>query len=185
MQLDFFSLPPTPAVLPLRRTTLPDLNAMISKIGTPQEWNARTLGHVLGLWHQVYQEFISVLDEPIDYAKQWSKPGGKFFQQASYQARQHYNREFEMLTQARHELKRVSYRLYELRMDNLFAKANESILSQGLDELELEGADELVNEVFQRPVKGYLNLDKRLPDLLADLMDEYLNLPELSNHENN
>lgn len=179
MQLDFFAPPPPSASLPLRVASLPDIGELIGKIGDDQQWNARTLSEVLGLWVALYDEFVSVLDEPINYARQWIKPGGTFFAEASPQARKHYKQEFDALSDARKLFKSVSYELYVERMETLFAQAKKPFAEQGASEDELEYVDEFFNEVFQRP--GPHDLDKRLPQLLSDLLHEYLNRPAPEN----
>jgi hypothetical protein len=174
MQLDFFAPPPPSASLPLRITALPDIGKLIEKVGDNTQWNERTLSEMLGLWVELYDEFVSVLDEPVNYASQWIKPGGTYFAEASPQARKHYQREFDTLSDGRKLFKSVSYELYIERMETLFAQAKKPFTEQEAHDDELEYVDEFFNEVFQHP--GQHDLGKRLPQLLNDLLNEYLDM---------
>ena len=174
MQLDLFAPLPTVDLAPLLVTELPDVGALIARIGTDEDWSDRTLSDVLELWYCLYDEYVTVLLEPRKQAEEWFKQNGLHYASASLSIRQHYKREHTALTDAKNLFDSILHGVYCQRMEALFAGARQKLIDQGLAEEAIDGCEEFFNDVFQRP--AYADLGKRLPQLMNDLVAEFAKL---------
>lgn len=170
MQLDIFQ------TAELRGAKVPALSAAAAQVGTPAEWAKLTLSDVLVLWEQLYSDFVGVLDGPINEAKNFGKEASH--QQAQGDggpvARKFYQREFERLVKAQHQLRAAVENRFSDNLLVAIEQAKAVLVAEGLSEEEAEDSHEFFNEVIQRP--GPEDLGKLLPVLMQDLAAEYLRL---------
>jgi hypothetical protein len=165
MQLDMFS-----AAVDLRQTKLPELGEALARVGVVEDWATLTLGEVLELWYKLYEDFVAVLNEPIEHARGLSKDTPD----ADRQARKFYQREYERLVQGQNRLHGAVASQYSDNLEEAFEVGKAILRQEGLSEEEAEDSGEFFNGIIQHPDSA--DLVKPLPTLMRDLAHEYLRL---------
>jgi hypothetical protein len=174
MQLDFFAAVPE-QTLDLRTTRLPELSEAAARVGTPEQWAALTLSEVLEKWNDLYTEFITELDGPIQHAKECSKPLEKGQPNQDPLARKFYQREYDRLSYRQGQLRAVIEDLFCQNLTLAIEQGQAVLRANGLDEEEVENSHEFFNDVIQHP--QVTDLGKLLPVLMQDVAQEFLRLP--------
>ncbi|MDU0372066.1 hypothetical protein ACFPAF_16815 [Hymenobacter endophyticus] len=174
MQLDFFTAVPE-QTLALRSTPLPELSEAAARVGTPEQWATLTLSQVLERWNEVYTEFISPLDGPIQYAKECSKPRPDQPQANDLQARRFYKREYDRLSHGQGQLRALIEEVFCHNLTLAIEQGQAVLRAHGLDEEEIDNSHEFFNDVIQHP--QVTDLGKLLPVLMQDVAQEFLRLP--------
>lgn len=175
MQLNFFTSIPE-QTLDLRTTRLPELREAAARVGTPEQWACLALSDVLERWNEVYTEFISPLDGPIQYAKECSKPSPDRSQIKDLRARTFYKREYDRLAHGQGQLRAVIEEVFCHNLTLAIEQGQAVLRVHGLAEEEIENSHEFFNDVIQHP--QVTDLGKLLPVLMQDVAQEYLRLPD-------